>query len=111
MTRRRSAPPLMPVVYRNDRSNRRAYLEAIGARTGVRAKRARARGKPVARKPGTASRHDTPELVEALRIIWMASNHLCSKRLNPALRRRFRGYTPCFKLAEMKSSRSPSSMA
>lgn len=30
-------------------------------------------------KPGPASRYDTPELVEALRTIWMASDQLCSK--------------------------------
>ena len=36
-------------------------------------------------KPGPASRYDTPELVEALRAIWMASDQLCSKRLKAAL--------------------------
>lgn len=36
-------------------------------------------------KPGPASRYDIPELVEALRAIWMASDQLCSKRLKAAL--------------------------
>ncbi|MDO8464945.1 MAG: hypothetical protein Q7S46_06790 [Gallionella sp.] len=39
----------------------------------------------MAGKPGPASRYDTPELVEALRTIWMASDQLCSKRLKAAL--------------------------
>jgi len=39
------------------------------------------RDKPAARKPGPASRYAVPELVEALRTIWMASDQLCSKRL------------------------------
>lgn len=43
------------------------------------------RGKSTTRKPGPASRYDTPELVEALRTIWMASDQLCSKRLKAAL--------------------------
>ena len=43
------------------------------------------RGKPVAGKPGPTSRYDTPELLEALRTIWMASDQLCGKRLKAAL--------------------------
>src|SRR3989338_2937607 len=43
------------------------------------------RSKKMARKPGPASRYHTPELVEALRTIWMASDQLCSKRLKAAL--------------------------
>ena len=38
-----------------------------------------------AHKPGPASRYNTPELVEALRTVWMASDQLCSKRLKAAL--------------------------
>ena len=45
----------------------------------------RKRGSLAAHKPGPASRYDTPELVEALRTIWMASDQLCSKRLKAAL--------------------------
>ena len=45
----------------------------------------RKRGSKAARKPGPVSRYDTPELVEALRTIWMASDQLCSKRLKAAL--------------------------
>lgn len=37
------------------------------------------------RKSGPASRYDTPELIEALRAIWLASDQLCSKRLKVAL--------------------------
>jgi hypothetical protein len=44
------------------------------------------RGKEAARKPGPSSRYDTPELVETLRTIWMASDQLCSKRLKAACR-------------------------
>lgn len=40
--------------------------------------------KPVS-KPGPVSRYDRPELIEALRTIWMASDQLCSKRLKAAL--------------------------
>lgn len=36
-------------------------------------------------KSGPASRYNTPELVAALRAIWMASDQLCSKRLKAAL--------------------------
>lgn len=36
-------------------------------------------------KPGPASRYDTPELVAALRTIWLASGQLCSRRLKAAL--------------------------
>jgi hypothetical protein len=43
------------------------------------------RGKQAAGKPGPSSRYDTPELIEALRILWMASDQLCSKRLKAAL--------------------------
>lgn len=43
------------------------------------------RGKVAVRKPGPASRYAVPELVEALRTIWMASDQLCSKRLKAAL--------------------------
>ena len=93
------------------KQERRAYLEAIRARyrrarktgksailnefcavcgyhrkyalrlLGVQHKRP----KKAARKPGPASRYDTPELVETLRTIWMASDQLCSKRLKAAL--------------------------
>jgi hypothetical protein len=42
-------------------------------------------GKAVVRKPGPASRYAVPELIEALRTIWMASDQLCSKRLKAAL--------------------------
>ncbi len=37
------------------------------------------------RKPGPASRYAVPELVLALRTIWMASDQPCSKRLKAAL--------------------------
>ena len=40
--------------------------------------------KPVS-KPGPVSRYDRPELIEALRTIWIASDQLCSKRLKAAL--------------------------
>lgn len=40
--------------------------------------------KPVS-KSGPVSRYDKPELIEALRTIWMASDQLCSKRLKAAL--------------------------
>lgn len=43
------------------------------------------RARKAAGKPGPASRYDTPELAEALRAIWMASDQLCSKRLKAAL--------------------------
>ena len=45
----------------------------------------RKRGSKAAHKPGPTSRYDTPELVEALRTIWMASDQLCSRRLKAAL--------------------------
>ena len=45
----------------------------------------RKRGANAARKPDPASRYVTPDLVEALRTIWMASDQLCSKRLKAAL--------------------------
>lgn len=90
---------------------RRAYLEAIRARYRRASKAGKSailnefcavcgyhrkyalrllgaqnkRDKKTARKPGPASRYDTPELVEALRTIWMASDQLCSKRLKAAL--------------------------
>jgi len=93
------------------KQERRAYLEAIRARyrrankagkgtilnefcavCGYHRKYAlrllgsrHKRGKREAGKPGPASRYDTPELVEALRTIWMASDQLCSKRLKAAL--------------------------
>ena len=38
------------------------------------------RGSKAAHKPGPASRYNTPELVEALRTIWMASDQLRSRR-------------------------------
>lgn len=41
--------------------------------------------KKAKRKPGTGSRYGTPELVEVLRAIWLASDQLCSKRLKAAL--------------------------
>lgn len=43
------------------------------------------RKKALPKKPGPTSRYDTPELVEALRTIWLASDQLCSKRLKAAL--------------------------
>jgi len=43
------------------------------------------RDKRSVRKPGPASRYAVPELVEALRTIWLASDQLCSKRLKAAL--------------------------
>jgi hypothetical protein len=43
------------------------------------------RRKNMACKPGPLSHYDTPELVEALRTIWMASDQLCSRRLKAAL--------------------------
>jgi len=43
------------------------------------------RSKPSVRKPGPASRYAVPELLLALRTIWMASDQLCSKRLKAAL--------------------------
>ena len=89
---------------------RRAYLEAIRARyrrvhkagktailnefcavCGYHRKYAlrllgkHKRGNKAAHKPGPASRYDTPELVEALRTIWMSSDQLCSRRLKAAL--------------------------
>ena len=93
------------------KQERRAYLEAIQVRyrcaskagksaildefcavCGYHRKHAlrllnakRRRGKPVPRKPGPASRYATPELVETLRTVWMASDQLCSKRLKAAL--------------------------
>ena len=45
----------------------------------------RKRGNKTAHKPGPASHYDTPELIEALRTIWMASDQLCSRRLKAAL--------------------------
>jgi hypothetical protein len=45
----------------------------------------RYRRKRIARKSGPASRYNTPELLTALRSIWMASDQLCSKRLKEAL--------------------------
>lgn len=36
-------------------------------------------------KPGPTSRYDIPELIDALRTIWLASDQLCSKRLKMAL--------------------------
>ncbi len=41
--------------------------------------------KRIARKSGPVSRYNTPELLAALRQIWMASDQLCSKRLKEAL--------------------------
>ena len=90
---------------------RRAYLEAIRARyrragkaskstilnefcavCGYHRKYAlrllsakRLRTQPKTCKPGPISRYDTPELVGALRTIWLASDQLCSKRLKAAL--------------------------
>jgi hypothetical protein len=90
---------------------RRAYLEAIRARYRRASKAGKTailnefcavcgyhrkyalrllgaqhkRGRSTARKPGPVSRYDTPELVETLRTIWMASDQLCSKRLKAAL--------------------------
>lgn len=43
------------------------------------------RAKKPASKPGPTSRYDTPELIEALHTIWMASDQLCSRRLKAAL--------------------------
>jgi hypothetical protein len=43
------------------------------------------RNKPAVRKPGPVSRYAVPELIDALRTIWMASDQLCSKRLKAAL--------------------------
>ena len=57
--------------------HRKYALRLLGAR--------HKRGNRVAGKPGPASRYDTPELVEALRTIWMASDQLCGKRLKAAL--------------------------
>lgn len=57
--------------------HRKYALRLLGAR--------HKRSKGTAHKPGPASRYDTPELVEALRTIWMASDQLCSKRLKAAL--------------------------
>lgn len=39
----------------------------------------------IVHKPGPVSRYNTPELLTALRQIWMASDQLCSKRLKEAL--------------------------
>ncbi len=93
------------------KQEKRAYLDAIRARYR-RAKKAgktvilnefcavcgyhrkyalRLLGAPFRRakkqpsKPGPASRYDTPELIEALRTIWLASDQLCSRRLKAAL--------------------------
>lgn len=90
---------------------RRAYLDAIRARYR-RAKKAgktaildefcavcgyhrkyalRLLSRPFRRKakapskPGAVSRYNTPELVNALRTIWLTSDQLCSKRLRAAL--------------------------
>lgn len=43
------------------------------------------RNKPAVRKPGPVSRYAVPELIDALRTIWMSSDQLCSKRLKAAL--------------------------
>ncbi len=43
------------------------------------------RNRKTVTKPGPVSRYDTPELIKALRTIWMASDQLCSKRLKAAL--------------------------
>jgi hypothetical protein len=93
------------------KTERRAYLDAIRTRyrrankadkttilnefcavCGYHRKYAlRLLGKPFRRKPkrpgkpGPASRYDIPELVTALRTIWLASDQLCSKRLKAAL--------------------------
>ena len=93
------------------KQERRAYLEAIRTRyrrvgkTGKTAildefcavcgyhrkyalrllRTAGKRGKTAVRKPGPASRYAVPELVEALRTIWLASDQLCGKRLKAAL--------------------------
>lgn len=93
------------------KQERRAYLDAIRARyrrakkvgktailnefcevCGYHRKYAlRLLGAPFRRarkpscKPGPTSRYDTPELVEALRTIWLASDQLCSRRLKAAL--------------------------
>lgn len=94
------------------KQERRAYLEAIQARyrrankTGKTAilnefcavcdyhrkyalrllsRRPHARKAAAVRRPGPVSRYDTPELIEALRMIWMTSDQLCSKRLKAAL--------------------------
>ena len=89
---------------------RRAYLEAIRTRYRRAAKAGktailnefcavcgyhrkyalrllgqRKRGNKAARPPGPISRYDTPEVVEVLRTIWLASDQLCSKRLKAAL--------------------------
>ncbi|MFZ5503067.1 MAG: integrase [Pseudomonadota bacterium] len=93
------------------KQEKRAYLDAIRARYR-RAKKAgkttilnefcevcgyhrkyalRLLGAPFRRaktpscKPGPTSRYETPELIEALRTIWLASDQLCSKRLKAAL--------------------------
>jgi len=39
----------------------------------------------IVHKSGSVSRYNTPELLTALRSIWMASDQLCSKRLKEAL--------------------------
>lgn len=92
------------------KQERRAYLEAIRARYRRASKAGKTailnefcavcgyhrkyalrllgnhrRSRRAAHKPGPASRYDTPELVEALRTIWMASDQLCSRRLKAAL--------------------------
>ena len=43
------------------------------------------RAKKPSCKPGPISRYDTPELVGALRTIWLVSDQLCSRRLKAAL--------------------------
>ena len=45
----------------------------------------RNRSNKTSHKPGPTSRYNTPELVAALRTVWMASDPLCSKRLKAAL--------------------------
>jgi len=77
---------------RADKAGKSAILNEFCAVCDYHRKYAlRAAGCPAAsaairrRKPGPTSRYDTPELVEALRIIWMASDQLCGKRLKAAL--------------------------
>lgn len=57
--------------------HRKYALRLLGTQHNCRRK--------VVSKAGPVSRYDIPELVEALRSIWMASDQLCSKRLKAAL--------------------------
>ena len=77
---------------RADKAGKTAILDEFCAVCGYHRKYAlrllsnkRKPNKKTKRKPGPDSRYDTPELVEVLRAIWLASDQLCSRRLKAAL--------------------------